>query len=641
MLSVYSCVVNQHDLRLVGLAAAICALASITAITLLHHAAKSTGRTHIVWLGVTAIAAGFGIWATHFVAMLAYASGVPAGYNALLTVLSLVVAIAATGSGFAIATIWDFPGARWIGGFVVGGGIAVMHYTGMAAFEVAGRITWDPAYVAASIGLGELFGGVALSVGLNDAAKSRALGATLLTLAICLLHFTAMTAITIVPDPSVDVPSTALPPGWLAVAVAVASFSIIVMTLAAFAFDVRDIRRMAFDIDRMRDLANVAFEGLAVCDGRTVITINDRFAALAGASFERIVGTDVAQYFPDGRVFDGISDGSDVPVETTLRAIDGTTVPVELHRRIIDLFGRPHLAFAAHDLRRRLSAVAEKRSALEAVAESFEHKILTVAAALAASAARLGNSARAMSGVVEASGRSASDAAAVAEESTQVAGTVSAAVDELSVAMRDIDAQLANAAGVVVEASRRADVAVGNADGLVATVSEIDQVANLIQGIASQTNLLALNATIEAARAGESGRGFAVVAQEVKTLAAQTTQALADIRNKTGAVGGIIGGVREATQSMSAVIAQIDAVSQAITGSVRIQSDATHRIAESIDGAAHRSRQVADTIAGVNDFASRTRSGADQIMQAVAELNGQATALQQEAQAFIAQVRAA
>ena len=163
----------------------------------------------------------------------------------------------------------------------------------------------------------------------------------------------------------------------------------------------------------------------------------------------------------------------------------------------------------------------------------------------------------------------------------------------------------------------------------------------MIQAIASQTNLLALNATIEAARAGEAGRGFAVVAQEVKTLAAQTTQALANIRDKTGAVGDIIDGVRGATQSMSAVIAQIEAVSQAITGSVRMQSEATHRIAESVDGAAHRSRQVADTIAGVNDFASRTRSGAEQILHAVADLNRQAAALQQEAQAFVAHVHAA
>jgi methyl-accepting chemotaxis protein len=229
----------------------------------------------------------------------------------------------------------------------------------------------------------------------------------------------------------------------------------------------------------------------------------------------------------------------------------------------------------------------------------------------------------------------------VAEESTAVAGTVSNAIDELSMAMHDIDQQLANAARVVVEATRRADVAVANADGLLSTVSEIDKVAGMIHAIASQTNLLALNATIEAARAGEAGRGFAVVAQEVKTLAAQTTQALADIKDKTAAVGHISEGVRGATQSISTVIANIEQVSQAITGSVRVQSEATQKIAESVDGAAARTRQVADTISGVNEFASRTRQSAQQIMQAVAALNRQAAALQEEAHNFIAYVRAA
>jgi methyl-accepting chemotaxis protein len=291
--------------------------------------------------------------------------------------------------------------------------------------------------------------------------------------------------------------------------------------------------------------------------------------------------------------------------------------------------------------RAREQAVADKRDALERLAHSFESKILSVAAALASSAAQLDGSARSMSGVADESGRSARAAAVVAEETTEAAGTVSSAIDELSAAMQEIDLQVANAAGVVVEATRRADVAVTNADGLVSTVSEIDQVAGMIQSIASQTNLLALNATIEAARAGEAGRGFAVVAQEVKTLAAQTTRALANIKDKTAAVGHIIDGVRGATQSMSTVIANIEQVSQSIIGSVRVQSEATQKIAESVEGAAARTRQVADTITGVSDFASRTRLDAQQILQAVADLNRQAASLQEEAQDFAARVRAA
>ncbi len=291
--------------------------------------------------------------------------------------------------------------------------------------------------------------------------------------------------------------------------------------------------------------------------------------------------------------------------------------------------------------RARAQAEAEKRQALDQFARNFENKILSVAAALAQAAAELDQSARAMSEMADESGRNAQAAPGAADASTTVAGTVSHAIDELSMAMNDIDAQLANASGVVAEATRRADIAVANADGLNPAVDDIEKVAGMIHAIAGQTNLLALNATIEAARAGEAGRGFAVVAQEVKTLAAQTTRALGHIQDRTGSMGQIIDGVRTATQSMSSAIAQIETVARAITGSVKLQNQATQKIAESVEGAALRSRQVSDAIAGVNEFAARTHTGAQQISQAVADLNRQAAALQDEAQDFVARVRAA
>src|SRR6202163_372797 len=89
MLIVYNCIVKQHDLRLVGLAAIICALASFTAISLLHHVRKSTGQMRTIWLAVSATSSGFGIWATHFIAMLAFSPGMPTAYNISLTFLSL------------------------------------------------------------------------------------------------------------------------------------------------------------------------------------------------------------------------------------------------------------------------------------------------------------------------------------------------------------------------------------------------------------------------------------------------------------------------------------------------------------------------------------------------------------------------
>ena len=112
------------------------------------------------------------------------------------------------------------------------------------------------------------------------------------------------------------------------------------------------------------------------------------------------------------------------------------------------------------------------------------------------------------------------------------AETVATAVEELSVSMAEISSQVINASDVVAQATRCSDTAVSHASDLAVAVQHIDQVATLITAIAGKTNLLALNATIEAARAGEAGRGFAVVAQEVKMLAAQTTQALAEIKDR-------------------------------------------------------------------------------------------------------------
>jgi diguanylate cyclase len=357
MLTVYNCIVNEHDFRLVGLAALICGLASFTALTLLHHVRKSSGQMRYVWLAVAATATGFGIWATHFIAMLAFSPGIPSGYNIALTALSLVAAIVLTGLGLGIAVSRSLPGRAWLGGAIVGGGIAAMHYTGMAAFEIAGRISWDPALVAASILLGALIGALALSTGLRgDAIKSRSNGALLLTVAICSHHFTAMGAVSIVPDPTVEVSTSALPTSWLAIAVALASFAIIILALAGLALDIRDRRRAELETDRMRGLANAAVEGLIVCDGDFVATVNDSFAILANVSSEDATGVKLDNYFPDEITRLKLLGRPNHPVEAQLRQAGGSEVPVELILRPIEYAGKQHHAIAVRDLRARNKA---------------------------------------------------------------------------------------------------------------------------------------------------------------------------------------------------------------------------------------------------------------------------------------------
>jgi len=357
MLTVYNCIMTAHDLRLVGLAAVICALASFTAVSLLHHVRSSAGHMRLIWLAVSATSTGFGIWATHFIAMLAFSPGIPSAYNIMLTIFSLIAAIFLTGTGLAVAVMANWRAGAWLGGAMVGGGIAAMHYTGMAAFEIEGRIVWDTTLVLASIVLGGLIGAIALPVGLRgDGLKWKILGALLLTLAICSHHFTAMGAAAIIPDPTIEVSPSALPSGWLAIAVALASFIIIVLALAGVAIEMRDRRRGELEADRMRGLANAAVEGLVVCEGESVITVNDSFAVLIGSAAESMVGAKLDQFLPDESTRLNLFERPNQLVEGDLLHADGSRRPVELILRTVDYGGKPHFAIAVRDLQARKQA---------------------------------------------------------------------------------------------------------------------------------------------------------------------------------------------------------------------------------------------------------------------------------------------
>src|SRR5581483_121247 len=164
MFRILTCVTVEHDWRLVLLASAVCFIASIVAITIFHRAVASHARTRLIWIAIAGAAIGYGIWATHFIAMLAYEPGVSIGYGISLTALSLAVAMILTSSGFGFAA--SDP-SRWrapVGGAIIGAGIASMHYLGMWALEVPGRVAWSLDLVIVSVILGILFGMAALAL---------------------------------------------------------------------------------------------------------------------------------------------------------------------------------------------------------------------------------------------------------------------------------------------------------------------------------------------------------------------------------------------------------------------------------------------------------------------------------------------
>ncbi|HEY1632841.1 MAG TPA: MHYT domain-containing protein [Rhizomicrobium sp.] len=257
MLHVLGCITGQHDLRLVVLAGILCLFACLAAMSMIARGRAVGGRWRRFWLVAAGAVAGSGIWGTHFVAMLAYRAGFPVAYDIGLTILSIAVAVTLCGVGFLLC--FTRAGAV-IGGAVTGAAIGAMHYIGMAAVRAPADAVWDTRYVAASAIIGVALTSFGMWIALKrDTVASYAWGGVILTVAICSMHFTGMSAVVFRPDPAAMVPNVVLAPDVLAVAVAAIAILIVALGLAGAMLDHHLAERATGEADRLR-AKNAALE---------------------------------------------------------------------------------------------------------------------------------------------------------------------------------------------------------------------------------------------------------------------------------------------------------------------------------------------------------------------------------------------
>ena len=297
MFRIFSCLTVEHDWRLVILAGAVCFLTSLVALHLFSRARATLGRSRIFWLVTTSAATGTGIWSTHFIAMLAYSPGVPAGYDLVLTVLSLLAAAIVTGFGFTLVVYIKERWAAPVGGALVGLGVAVMHYTGMWALSIPGHVTWGRDLVVASVAAGVLFGVAALVVATrSEGTRAVLASAVLLTLAIVSHHFTAMGAVEIVPDPTVLSTALSLSPGALATAIASAATAVLGISLvgalsgsARQQLMAKSEEEISKQVERLQAALTNMSQGLCMFDKHQCLVVsNKQYAEIYGIPPERI-----------------------------------------------------------------------------------------------------------------------------------------------------------------------------------------------------------------------------------------------------------------------------------------------------------------------------------------------------------------
>ena len=199
---VLTCLAYDHNALLVLLAGLVCLFGSSVTVRLSHRAIFARGSTGLHWLFLASVCAGSSIWATHFIAMLGYRPGVPVNFDPTLTIISALIAIVGTAVGLTFARLHDSRFATLCGGSLIGLAISAMHYVGMFAYRPDGIVSWRPGYMAVSVLFAIALSATALHRlrGKDRVAPGRAWDATFLLVgAILLLHFTGMAAFEVTP----------------------------------------------------------------------------------------------------------------------------------------------------------------------------------------------------------------------------------------------------------------------------------------------------------------------------------------------------------------------------------------------------------------------------------------------------------
>jgi diguanylate cyclase (GGDEF)-like protein/PAS domain S-box-containing protein len=348
---------QQHDFKLVVLAAIVCECGAVTAFRLYARLRGSKGIVRAAWTLLTGIVAGAGVWATHFLLIMAYDPGLRIGYWPGSTLASLIIAIMAMCGGFMLATSPKRSNSTEIaGGVLIGFGLGAMHYVGLTGMAVQGHMVWNPAIAGLSVAFAVIGSIVALyAVGSGARVYQQLLGALLITIAVVGLHFSGMAALTIRPDYNIPAPPELLSPVMISFGVSAIAAVMILGGLGAALIEASTTNSA---LDRMRRLANAAFEGIVVLRDGVITDCNQAFAELAGSTVESMRG----QMMDDLLVLDGDEDlVEDERREGYLKPVDGgREAPVEIFARLMDDGARRDtsglVVLALRDLRERQAA---------------------------------------------------------------------------------------------------------------------------------------------------------------------------------------------------------------------------------------------------------------------------------------------
>jgi len=268
---------GTYSAPLVVVSLIVAMLAAYTALDMAERVRAASGRSAHSWLAGGAFAMGLGIWSMHFIGMLAFELPIAVGYDLPMTAASLAIAVAASALALFLVTRAALPWNRLIGGaLLMGGGVAAMHYLGMAAMRMAPGVDYDPGWFALSLLIAVGASGAALTISFRLRSDTpyvgllRILAAAVMGIGIVGMHYAGMAAARF-PANSVCMAVTSdrgIDAGWLAILVAVITLAVLGIALLVAILDARMAARTSM-LSSSLAIANEELIKLALHDTLT------------------------------------------------------------------------------------------------------------------------------------------------------------------------------------------------------------------------------------------------------------------------------------------------------------------------------------------------------------------------------------
>ena len=183
----------SHNFFLVSMSCIVATVAGFTGLSLTRNLSKKSVPEKAISVALAAVALGGGIWSMHFVAMLGLQLPVLFYYDAAITLVSAFLAILIVGCALILLHFLERTSFTILAaGALVGGGILVMHYIGMAGLELC-RAIYTPAGIAMSSAIAIAMCMSAFWVAYGQRTnRNFLLGTLCFAGAVCSVHFFAM-----------------------------------------------------------------------------------------------------------------------------------------------------------------------------------------------------------------------------------------------------------------------------------------------------------------------------------------------------------------------------------------------------------------------------------------------------------------